>query len=995
MSNGVIWQTKLAARIHDPAEKALVLLRDPAGHEGGSIVEVGRALGFETRSVTRRDGSTVEQLNLGEAMERIVKQADQWAAAADRAQFPRDANDRFVSWAQVRFAEEGELVHPLSGERYEVPNLGQKIRAEDIKAVSRDHFQNLIHRNADGSPDFRLTTLAFWRFGPELDHKGIGPLWNLLPADTRTPDHTIWQHLDLTSALAGAMAAGGRPALLTVSIGPVQSFIAAGRSTSDLWAGSHFLSTLAWEAMRVVAEAYGPDSILFPQLRAVPVVDLWLIDQGVRSDLFATAAWNDTNTDYNPLFVAALPNKFVAIVPDNEAAQLANRLRVRVRQWVLDEARAMLDRLLREIGEQPQGQYCYRQLEDQLQDFPEIHWSVVPWKDAAQAEEALKAFYPVGEPPSFFQSRAWTILQHPIEPLQGWRFWEPNEGMLYPAIYELGERTLAAAKSARRFSQLTQRGYRDSLTGEHEWLTLDEKQLHQGSPRQRTDTLWAKVSNAKPSWAKKGEHLSAFGLIKRLWPERLIEFIKRSQWYQGLENDKKPDLSRYVVSTHVMALAPSLERLMTKGPAYLRLDDLQQHEKAQKARQAYEGLAEQAKTLKRPALPRRLMRNELRGREWWDVATRLPALIEQKREQVEEEQEEASIAKIVAQIETAIGCKAERYYGLLLMDGDRLGEWLSGTSTLTYQEVFHTRVAEGLRGYNHQSLRDYLAARRPASPARHMAISSALNGFALDLVRHVVEEECLGKVLYAGGDDVMAMVCVRDLLRAMALLREAYSGGLPDEDRMLTGSPELDFGRGFVRFRKRLYQVMGIKATTSCGAVIAHHQAPLAMVLRELRAAEKRAKTEGGRNAFSITVLKRSGGMLAVTAKWGKALALLLDLQNFLADPAVSHRAVYNSLVWLKDLPSDASIDMLGSLLAYQFRRQTATDEAWERLDGAKLCKGIAELACNQNGQDRLDWLSRFMGVAEFLAREARGGLNEPAPVTATVGRSRGAEERR
>ena len=36
--NGMeIWQAKVAARIHDPAEKAIVLLRDPAGHEGGTV----------------------------------------------------------------------------------------------------------------------------------------------------------------------------------------------------------------------------------------------------------------------------------------------------------------------------------------------------------------------------------------------------------------------------------------------------------------------------------------------------------------------------------------------------------------------------------------------------------------------------------------------------------------------------------------------------------------------------------------------------------------------------------------------------------------------------------------------------------------------------------------------------------------------------------------------------------------------------------------------
>jgi CRISPR-associated protein Cmr2 len=978
MNNDHIWQTKLASRIHDPAEKALVLLRDPAGHEGGSIVEVGKALGFETRYVSRRDGSTVEKLKLVEDMERIVEQADHWAAAADRAQFPRDPNERFESWAQVRFAEEGELVHPLSGERYEVRNIGQQILAEHVKAVSRDHLQKLIHPEADGSPgspDYRLTTLAFWRFGPELGQElqGIGPLWNLLPADTRTPDHTIWQHLDLTSALAGAMAGGGHPALLTVSIGPVQDFIAAARSTSDLWAGSHFLSTLAWQAMQVVAEEYGPDAILFPQLRAVPLVDLWLIDQGVSSDLFKTAAWNDTNTDYNPLFVAALPNKFVAMVPEPMAPRLPNQIRQHVRQWVLKEARTMLDRLLLEINEQPQGQHCYRQLEEQLRDFPEVHWSVVPWQGAAQAETALKAFCPAGEQPSFFQGQAWKLLHAAIEPQQGWRFWEPNDGVLYPAIHELGERTLAVAKSARPFSQLEQRGYRDSLTGEHEWLTLDENQLDQGSPRQRTDTLWARVSRAEPSWAKKGEHLSAFGLIKRLWPERFIEIVKNSRWYRGLAD--KPDLSRYVVSTHVMALAPSLERLMKDGPSYRHIDREKEREKYEEARKAYQWLEEQTKALKRPALPRRLMRRELREGEWWDVATRLPSLIEQERERVEDEQEEGSIAKVVARIETAIGRQTERYYGLLLMDGDRLGAWLSGTPALRYEQAFHSRVAAGLRGYHPRSLRDYLAAPRPASPARHMAISSALNGFALDLVRHVVEQECLGKVLYAGGDDVMAMVCVRDLVRAMALLRVAYSGGLPDEGRMPTGSNELECQRGFVRLRNRLYQVMGTSATASCGAVIAHHQAPLAMVLRELRAAEKRAKTDGGRDAFSITVIKRSGGTQSVTAKWGEPLDVLLALRNFLADQAVSRRAVYNSLVWLKDLPPNASDEMLASLLAYQFRRQTSSDAAWKKHDGSRLCSRIAALAYQEKEKDRLDRLSRFMGVAEFLAREARAGL--------------------
>ncbi|MDY6812052.1 MAG: hypothetical protein SV108_00025, partial [Pseudomonadota bacterium] len=47
MSPKRLWQTKLAARLHDPAEKALVLLRDPAGHENGTSRALRRLLGLD------------------------------------------------------------------------------------------------------------------------------------------------------------------------------------------------------------------------------------------------------------------------------------------------------------------------------------------------------------------------------------------------------------------------------------------------------------------------------------------------------------------------------------------------------------------------------------------------------------------------------------------------------------------------------------------------------------------------------------------------------------------------------------------------------------------------------------------------------------------------------------------------------------------------------------------------------------------------------------
>ncbi len=146
------------------------------------------------------------------------------------------------------------------------------IHAAHVRNASLDHFLNLIERDAQGNVDYRLTLLSFWRFGPEpaLAAPDIGDLWRLLPADTRVPDHSIWAHLDIVSALTGALSktdsGKSEPALLAMSFGSVQGFIAQARSTSDLWAGSHLLATLVWEGIRVIAEELGPDAVLFPSL---------------------------------------------------------------------------------------------------------------------------------------------------------------------------------------------------------------------------------------------------------------------------------------------------------------------------------------------------------------------------------------------------------------------------------------------------------------------------------------------------------------------------------------------------------------------------------------------------------------------------------------------------------------------------------------------------------------------------------------------------------
>ncbi|MBK7719902.1 MAG: hypothetical protein IPJ36_14470, partial [Simplicispira sp.] len=121
--DSTFWQTKLAARLHDPAEKALVLLRDPAGHENGTSQALTRLLGFHAIGTETMDPDNDEALvrtvfkkGIPAAMYRHVQRADWWAAAADRPQWPMEEitvttkkgenkTFRVAAWAQVRWAK--------------------------------------------------------------------------------------------------------------------------------------------------------------------------------------------------------------------------------------------------------------------------------------------------------------------------------------------------------------------------------------------------------------------------------------------------------------------------------------------------------------------------------------------------------------------------------------------------------------------------------------------------------------------------------------------------------------------------------------------------------------------------------------------------------------------------------------------------------------------------------------------------------------------------
>ncbi len=282
------WVALLLAYLHDPPDKALSIRGHLARARDNATVAVGDR-------VSRRE------------IEDTVSEADPLAAMIERPPMPTagSAGERAIgpNQGQVR------VTHPLAGTSISlrVPDL-----SDELTAKQQEQLRSLVAwLPGDGDQQARNRLLAIWRWWPDSLVKTCGPGFARLPADTRTPDHTIWNHLDITAAFKAAEGEGHGAALLAFAIGPVQQFIQAARSVRDLWSGSMILSWLAFRGMLPIIEQLGPSSLIYPALRGVPLVDMWLRDVerlGNRGDPFRI---DNTDSRRTP----CLPHRFLALVP--------------------------------------------------------------------------------------------------------------------------------------------------------------------------------------------------------------------------------------------------------------------------------------------------------------------------------------------------------------------------------------------------------------------------------------------------------------------------------------------------------------------------------------------------------------------------------------------------------------------------------------------------------------------------------------------------------
>jgi CRISPR-associated protein Cmr2 len=248
-------------------------------------------------------------------------------------------------------------------------------------------------------------------------------------------------------------------------------------------------------------------------------------------------------------------------------------------------------------------------------------------------------------------------------------------------------------------------------------------------------------------------------------------------------------------------------------------------------------------------------------------------------------------------------------------------------------------------------------------PAQHAALSDALSGFATQAGRLV--EAAQGSLIYAGGDDVLALLPLHTALACVGQLSASYKAHLSS---------------------------FGPAATLSGGLVIAHFLTPLQDTLLAARQTEKAAKALTGKDALAISLRRRSGAPLGVLGRVGPLTEALDTLITLYLQDELPGKLAYDVRVLAGDLGPAAPLALATVELGRILKRKKAERSA--RFLGAdvvtqvsKLLQELSQAPTTESSTEAperrdhavLRQLSDLLIVAHALARaQAQAGLTPP-----------------
>jgi hypothetical protein len=724
----------------------------------------------------------------------------------------------------------------------------------------------------DSDLKWRAAFFAHWRLWPYFAAERDGR-FAFLPADTRLPDHTIWTHNAVVAALAGCAelpeAASAlepeewvrqlrnaplRPAFLKFQLGPVQEFIAQTRSTRDLWSGSYLLSWLMAAGLKALSAEVGPDAVIFPKLCGQPLFDLhWREELWGQVQIGEQPVWDSlrdrarrarcrggcgaNNPDLD-LLTPNLPNVFLAVVPENRANELGKLVADAMRKEWMSICQSVWDKVANSglldlcPPELKPAHRAKARFDAQVQRLWSVSWHVLPWpKDLAEAKsmaQCLPQERPLPGERSLLQ-RFDTVVHAATQAMprndrdpryyvggaDGPKDVLNNIGLGWALLAAVSGWRLDAVRQTRDFKAWSSSDWRETgVAQSKDALTGREEMLFGG--RGFADRVAQLPDREWSGLFKHDDEIGAITLVKRVWH---WSYLAEAPWCLKARRGQFP--------------MPNTRSLAAHKPS---ADDAEDN-------------------------------LEAAGDE----------------------------------------SEPPKYFAVLALDGDEIGKWVSGDKAPRYQTQFasyeDTRTEQGGgqqggsleyftrdrggQGGPRDPFADLLQTRRLVSPSYHLQFSEALSNFALLCARPIVKAFD-GILIFAGGDDVLAMLPADTALACARALRAAFRGVEVKgrQGRVLFRSLAPGFlasdvlaSDGWIDQQRHPipFLVPGQAADCSVGIAIAHFKDPLQDVIREAQAAEKRAKSEMGRGAVAVTLLKRSGEAIHWGCQWNSGGLELYD----------------------------------------------------------------------------------------------------------------------
>ncbi|MCJ2541566.1 type III-B CRISPR-associated protein Cas10/Cmr2 [Thermostichus vulcanus] len=914
------WQAKIWGLLHDPALKAL---HDQSGRGGEGVWP--RLAVMEGWQSPKSQGAN--------SLAKYIGDSDLIASASDRSAIGHlpVAVDYQTQDRGVTLGIGLEMSHLLSGTKTfwqlspdEHRDLHQaNNRAEYLRQREETVVPAWIWEERDPQKVFWW----FWRCFPQAICQEFGDeSLMLMPAETRLPDGSIWTHASITAALAGSLAGytdlrKSHPYLASFTFSPIQELIKASRKMRDFWAGSwllHYLSAcICWK----LALKYGPDCVLYPSLYAQPLIDYWLLQKYPQfSD------WVEQPQSHK-LLTAGFPNVILVILPQ-EKVQAAMQL---AQQTLLEEWRNLSDQVFSHLQEQRRWMQHLSKTDPTWQGWLEQqwqhYWAAVPIGDLnsplkdtgiLKSQDSIdqdpwvaaqNQTYHLSQEQKLFLNEELAFLRRSFLDEQGnHRQYKSgaNVGSWWAAVVDQTRRVQAACKNPRDWELPVAFGPRSTISGigpvvhptaGNRWLTEGESRRYWGRSAGLFDGR---------------EQLNATETVKRGLHKILPALFPALGEDEGAIAACYPDLTAGV--------AGYLKTQDSQGSRHYRhfqrvcqaiLNDFPWARQVIREMQGKWGIpwADQRNFDYHPRL---LNAGWLVEDADTPELRELEAELEQERDSAVRDQLNRDILQIKRSYRQGIeriisrfypGVNPASWYVLAAGDGDDMSEWLKGSKMKPYfhylpqpiQNLAEGREREIGKVIHQKELQEVRkefstfvkTVRKRMGPATHSALSRALLDFSNQLVPYLTEQRYAGRLIYGGGDDVLAYLNLWEWDSWLWDIRQCFRGDRDDAHEFDNQGNYWTWQKGDPPpgLSRRPLFTMGSEASISFGVVIAHESVPLAIALENLWEAESEAKkhqdaTGNKKDAVQVRVLYANGNQLKATSKFD-TFNLWKDLLDF------------------------------------------------------------------------------------------------------------------